>query len=116
MSDLEAELKTFESLPPPTSCRLIDFTKAEVVPGFVNNTWFLIVSGTKSLSVKVELHALIYIRQPEYWGIEVIGCRSGGITPPLQVPYTVSLDVSHLRGTKGVEVIGAHSRQTINIP
>src|ERR1700761_5704442 len=116
MADLESELKAFEALPPSTSCRVINFTKAEVVPGIVNNTWFLVVSGTKSLSVKVELHALIYIRQPEYWGIEVSGCRRGGITPPLQVPYTVWLDVTHARGTKGIEVIGASKRQTINIP
>jgi hypothetical protein len=115
MTDLESELKAFEALPTSTSCRLIDFTKAEVVPGIVNNTWFLVVSGTKSLALKVELQALIYIRRPEYWGIEVIGCQSGGIHPPLQVPYTVSLDVSHLRGTKGIEVIGAHSRKKIDV-
>jgi hypothetical protein len=116
MSDLETELKNFQALPPSTSCRLIDFTDAKVVPGIVKDTWFLIVSGTKSLAVTVELNALFYIRQPEYWGIEVIGCRSGGITPPLEVPYTVSLDISHLRGTKGIEVIGAHSRKQIDIP
>ncbi len=115
MADLESELKAFEALPPSTSCRVINFTKAEVVPGIVNNTWFLVVSGTKSLAVKVELHALIYIRQPEYWGIEVVGCQSGGIHPPLEVPYTVSLNVSHLRGTKGIEVIGANSRKKIDI-
>lgn len=116
MPDLEAELRKFEALPPSTSCRLIDFTNADVRPGIVNNTFFLVVSGTISLGVKVELHPLIYIRQPEYWGIEVIGCRSGGITPPLELPYTVWLDVSHLRGTKGIEVIGAHSRKKIDIP
>jgi hypothetical protein len=116
MSDLETELKKFEALPPSTSCRLIDFTNADVRPGFVNNTFFLVVSGTRSLGVNVELHPLFYIRQPEYWGIEVIGCRRGGITPPLELPYTVWLDVSHLRGTKGIEVIGAHSRKKIDIP
>jgi hypothetical protein len=37
----------FLGTPTPTSVRLINFTRAEVRPGFVTNTWILIVSGTK---------------------------------------------------------------------
>lgn len=113
---MEADLRKFQTLPPTTACRLIDFTNAEVRPGFVTNTFILIVSGIKPwLTMKVELHPLIYIRQPEYWGIEVVGCITG-IGLPAEAPYHVSMDISHVRGTKGIEVIGAHSRKQINIP
>jgi len=70
------DLKSFESLPHSSTCRLINFEKADVVPGLVPKTFFLIVAETKPwATMKVELHPLIYIRQPEYWGIEVVGCQ-----------------------------------------
>jgi hypothetical protein len=112
----EKHLEAFNALPPSTSCRLIDFEKTEVVPGIVPKTFFLIVIGTKPwLTMKVELHPLIYIRQPEYWGIEVVGCQSG-IGLPVTAPYHVALDISHLLGTKGIEVIGASGRKQIKVP
>ena len=112
----EMHLKAFEALPHSTSCRLINFEKAEVVPGFVSNTFFLIVAGTKPwVTMKVELHPLIYIRQPEYWGIEVVGCQDG-IGLPMTAPYHVAIDITHLLGTKGIEVIGASSRKQFNVP
>ena len=62
----------------------------------------------------VELSPLIYIRQPEYWGIEVVGCQNG-IGLPQTAPYTVALDITHLLGTKGIEVIGASGRKQLNV-
>ena len=112
----EKHLKAFQSLPHSASCRVIDFDKAEVVPGIVPNTFFLIVSGTKPwVTMKVELHPLIYIRQPEYWGIEVVGCQDG-IGLPQTAPYHVALDISHVRGTIGIEVIGASGKKQIKVP
>ena len=112
----ESQLKAFESLPHSSSCRLIDFADVQVVPGFFPKTFILIVSGTKPwVTMKVELHPLIYIRQPEYWGIEVVGCQSG-IGLPQTAPYHVALDISHLLGTKGIEVIGASTRKQISVP
>ncbi|TFV40769.1 hypothetical protein E4K66_07965 [Bradyrhizobium frederickii] len=112
----ESDLKELEALPRSSTCRLISFDNAEVVPGIVSNTFILVVSGVKPwLTMKVELVPLIYIRQPEYWGIEVIGCQSG-IGLPAQAPYHVSLDISHLRGTVGIEVIGATLKKQIKVP
>jgi hypothetical protein len=112
----ESDLKAFEKLPPSTSCRLIDFDDVKVVPGFIPKTFILIVSGTKPwVTMKVELHPLIYIRQPEYWGIEVVGCQSG-IGLPTTAPYQVALDISHTLGTKGIEVIGASTKKQISVP
>ena len=111
----EIHLREFEALPRASACRVISFRDAEVVPGIVDDTWFLIVSGVKPwTTMKVELLPLIYIDRPEYWGIEVVGCQSG-VGLPLQAPYHVGLDITHLRGSIGVEVIGATSRKPIKV-
>lgn len=106
----------FLKTPTPTSVRLINFTRAEVRPGFLPQTWILIVSGTKPyLNMTVRLSPLIYIRRPEYWGIEVIGSLPG-IGLPATAPYTVSLPLDGILGTKGIEVIGASRRKKIPVP
>jgi hypothetical protein len=98
------------------SARLINFTNAQIRPGIVPNTWFLIVTGTKPyLNMTVRLSPLIYIRQPEYWGIEVIGTLSG-IGLPVLAPYHVFISLEGIRGTKGIEVIGANKTKKINLP
>jgi hypothetical protein len=112
----EMHLKAFESLPRCSTCRLIDFEKADVVPGFIPKTFFLIVAGIKPwLTMKVELHPLIHIRQREYWGIEVVACQDG-IGLPQTGPYHVALDITHLLGAKGIEVIGASCKKQFNVP
>jgi hypothetical protein len=114
---MTAEAKrALEALPRSTACRRIDFTNAKVVPGIVPKTYFLIVSGTKPwLTMDVSLTPLIYVRQPDYWGIEVIGCLNG-IGLPALAPYTVQLDITHVLGKKGVEVIGAKRSKKIKVP
>jgi len=39
-----------------------------------------------------------------------------GIGIPTEAPYAVALDISHVRGKKGIEVIGATRSQQINVP
>jgi len=113
---MEKELKVLEALPQPSTCRIIDFKTAEVVPGFIPKTFFLIVSGSKPMvTMKVDLVPLIYVKQPEYWGIEVVACQTG-IGLPMEAPYHVSLDISHLLGTRGIEVIGASTKKKIKVP
>ena len=107
--------KAFLNAPTASSVRLINFTKAEVVGGFLPNTYILIVSGIKPyLNMTVELSPLVYIRRPEYWGIEVVGSLPG-IGLPTTAPYTVALPLGVL-GTKGIEVIGASRKKKINVP
>jgi hypothetical protein len=97
------------------SARRINFTQVKVVPGIVPNTWFLIVSGTKPyLNMQVHLSPLIYVRQPEYWGIEVIGTLSG-IGLPMIAPYHTFISLEGIMGTKGIEVLGATKTKKINI-
>jgi hypothetical protein len=108
--------KAFTSNPASASVRLINFARAKVVPGIVPGTFILIVSGTKPyLNMTVELSPLIYIRRPEYWGIEVVGSLHG-IGLPATAPYTVFIPLDGITGTKGIEVIGANKKQKIKVP
>ncbi len=113
---MKPDSKVLEALPPSATCRRIAFDDAQVVPGFIKDTYFLIVSGKKPwASMKVELVPLVYVTQPDYWGIEVVGCQIG-IALPVEVPYSAVLDVSHVRGKSGLEVIGASRTVKINVP
>lgn len=107
MNTSEQSLRQFQALPKPESSRLIDFEEAEIRPGIVSGTYILIVKGTTPyLNMTVNLVPLVYVRQPEYWGIEVIGSLSG-IGLPATAPYTASIPIEGIRGTEGIEVIGA---------
>lgn len=105
----------FARKPASQSVRLIDFERAEVYPGFLPGTYILVVSGTKPyVTMQVSLSPLVYVRQPEYWGIEVIGSLPG-MGLPVLAPYTVSLPLGGILGTIGIEVIGANKRKQIAI-
>jgi hypothetical protein len=114
----EQQLRQHRELPKPDSQRLIDFERAQILglrtfpPQFV-----LRVTGTKPyLNMEVELVPLVFIRQPEFWGIEVVGRLPGGIGLPALAPYDVSIALSGITGTKGVEVIGATRSKRIELP
>ena len=112
----EVDIKGLEDLPKASSCYRIDFESWAVVPGIVNGTYWLYVYGTKPwLSMDVTLKPLIYIKKPEYWGIEVVGCLHG-IGLPVQAPYVAELDVTHFLGTKGIELIGATKNEKFAAP
>jgi hypothetical protein len=107
----------FKSLPAAESCRLIDFDNVDILilesfpPQYV-----LVVAGTKPyLNMTVQLIPRVYVRQPEYWGIEVVGCLPGLGLPAL-APYTVSISLNGITGTKGIEVIGATRSEKREIP
>jgi hypothetical protein len=106
----------FLNAPTSASVRIIDFDHAKVVSGIVPRAYILIVSGTKPyLNMTVELSPLVYIRRPEYWGIEVVGSLPG-IGLPATAPYTVSIPLDGILGTRGIEVIGANKREKIKVP
>lgn len=97
--------------------RTVDGTKAtaKVVPGIVNGTWILIVDGKKPyLNMTVRLSPLTYVQQPDYWGIEVIGCLPG-IALPAIAPYHEVLPLNGVMGKNGVEVIWSDGTEKIDI-
>ena len=102
--------------PPSQSVRLIDFEEATVHPGIIPETWFLVVSGTKPcLNMEVELQPLVYVRCPDYWGIEVVGSLPNGICLPAEAPYTATIPLAGVTGSEGIEVIGANKKQKIKV-
>lgn len=106
----------FLSAPTSSSVRLIAFTQARIVSGIVPHAYILIVSGIKPyLNMTVRLSPLVYIRRPDYWGIEVVGSLPG-IGLPATAPYTVALPLDGITGTKGIEVIGANKKMKIAVP
>ncbi len=113
----ETRVAEITELPAPRSCRVVEFEKAEIVTRHsFPPQYILVVSGTKPVSMKIDLIPLIYVQQPDYWGIEVVGCLPGGIVLPAFGPYTISLSLAGVTGTEGVEVIGANRTERLAVP
>ena len=113
----EERNNNFLELRPSESVRRLDFDEARVVPGFVTGTYILIVSGEKPyLNMQVELVPRIYVRQPEWWGFEVVGSIPGGIGLPAFGRYTADKDITSVTGTKGVEVFGTDYSLKLPVP
>jgi hypothetical protein len=103
-------------VPDPSLCKPIDFTRAFVrTVDTPPRDRFLVVSGVKPFSsMEVVLSPVTYIRQPEYWEVDVLGCvREIGM--PVLTPYTVSLRLGSTIGTKGIEVVGATRSVRIDV-
>ena len=113
----EATLTTLRKAEAPKSCRLVDFETAEVRPGFVPNTFFLIVSGTvPCANMRVELLPVVYIKRPDYWEIEVVGCLPGPVCLPQVRNYTETIPLDGILGTAGIDVVGATRKERIRVP
>ena len=112
----ELQIRDYQSLPQSEACRLIDFEEVDVVTlEIFPPQHVLIVSGTKPyLNMEVSLRPRTYVRQPEYWGIEVVGCLPGFGLPAL-APYSVSIRLAGFMGTRGIEVIGATRSEKIEL-
>jgi hypothetical protein len=113
----EGQLQAYSSLPPAVSARRIDFTDASLVTlRTFPPRHILRVSGTKPYAdMRVELVPLVYIRQPEYWEVEVVGSlRGAGLAGP--APYTESLEVTATIGTRGLQVVGASTAERFDVP
>jgi hypothetical protein len=115
---MQPDYAPMTDLPAPASTRLIDFDDVQIrtlrsfPPQHV-----LVVSGTKPyINMEVTLEPLVYIRQPEYWGIEVVGRLPGGIGLPALAPYQVSIPLVGITGTLGIEVVGATRKERRDIP
>jgi hypothetical protein len=98
-----------QSVPPGP----IDFEHVEVVPGFVSGTWILIVRGQKpNLNMEVTLSPVVYVQQPEYWEIHVVG-HLPFIGLPVIGHYEVWIGLDRILGTEGIEVVGKDKREVI---
>jgi hypothetical protein len=111
-SERPLELPEME-LPAAQSCRLLEFSSARVTAN--KGAFFLTVEGEKPyVNMTVELSPRIYIRRPEFWEIEVVGCNNG-IGLPKMTPYSVTIDLHGVIGTQGIVVVGADKSKKIPI-
>ena len=109
--------EVFTTASPSISCRLVVFDEIRINAGIASDTFFLTVRGTAPCTnMSVSLIPYIYVQQPEYWQIEVVGCLDGGICLPVTKPYAVTIPLAHIRGTKGIEVIGANRMERRAVP
>jgi|SRR5581483_6147864 len=112
----QVDIDKLKTLKPATGTYLLHIDSAELRPGFIKGTYFLIVKGTKPwVTMAVSFSRHIYIRQPEYWGIEVVGMQDG-IGLPQTAPFVHAEDVTGSVGTKGVEVIGSNQTIRVDLP
>jgi hypothetical protein len=106
-----------ESYPAAESHRRLEFESVEITPGFIPGTFFLTVTGTRPCSnMRVTLSPRIYIRCPEYWGIEVVGHLPTGICLERTTPYSETIPLSGITGSVGIEVIGATRTEEHRVP
>lgn len=107
-------LQAFTESPPVKSCRLISFDSAEVVETRCGPV--LRVKGqARCFNLKVSLVPRVYIRCPEFWGIEVVGCLPGGVCLPALKDYDEPNALNGVIGSKGIEVIGASRTKKIDV-
>ena len=106
-------VREFEAAPKCESHRLIRFDRAEIVE---TNPPTLVVSGeAPCLNMEVALQPRVYIRCPEYWGIEVVGCLPGGFCLTAMKPFRVTLSLAGIVGSEGIEVVGADGGRKIEV-
>lgn len=99
-----------------SSGRIIAFDDAQVVPGIVNGTYFLIVSGqAPCLNMAVSLMPLIYVSCPEYWEIEVVGTLPSGFCLTAVRPYVATIPLTGITGSEGIEVVGSNGRKRFDV-
>jgi hypothetical protein len=109
-------LQTFEAAPAAKSTRLISFDRAEVQRcGFVGEPVLVVSGEAPCANMQIALQPLIFIRCPEYWGIEVVGTLPGGVCLTAIKPYKVTIPLTGIIGSKGIEVIGANKTEKIEL-
>jgi len=98
-----------------TVCGLIDFTAFEVIQG-ISGAYILVVWGNDDPRIIPSLIPRIYVRQPDYYEIEVVGCLTG-IVPPKDVKgFPLTMGLEHALGRKGIKLIGATKSEQWDLP
>lgn len=98
-------------------CETIDYEDAIVVPGFVNDTYILIVCGEAPADgMAVRLSPVVYVMQPDYWQIDLIGCTGGGNKPCATRAFIAEISLDGIRGKKGIKVVGKTRQKSFDVP
>jgi hypothetical protein len=119
-------------LPESLPGRLVDYETATVITQMIEPPRpVLVVNGEKDRpGTEVRLVPVTYVRQPEFWEIQVVGSPGelGGPPVATQLPaepptatqlpaestaYSIELDLAGCTGTVGIEVVGANQTERI---
>ena len=95
----------------------LDFDRARIITRrtFPPQHVLQVVGTAPSSNFKVALVPLVYVRQPDYWEVEIIGTATG-IGTPVVVDYEVTLPTSAAQGRLGIEVVGTSHRKRLDLP
>lgn len=105
-----------ERLPSARGPKVIPFDRAQVIPGFITGTYFLVVEGNAPCAnMDVELVPLIYVSCPDYWEIEITGTLRGCVCLDTITPYARAILLTGITGSKGIEVVGANRRERFDV-
>lgn len=106
-----------DKLPPSESHKVLPISSHELRPGSQPGAWILVVRGhAPCLNTNVSLEPSIYVTQPEYWRIEVVGATPGGICLTGVKEYTAVLPLAGTMGTKGIELVGRDGSEPVDVP
>ena len=110
------QLAGYTGLPLSQSHRLLDFETAVVdtLETFPPQQVLRVAGSAPYPGMGITLEPRIYIQQPDFWGIEVVGILLE-LQPPRRTPYAVELELSGSVGTQGIEVVGASRSQRITL-
>ncbi len=99
-------LSSFQTLPYAEACRRIDFDFVEVRRGRQDGARLVVVSGVKQWAdLRVTLEPVACREPGEFRTIEVVGRLAHGL--PALVDFCVVLPLDAVRGSKGIEIVGA---------
>jgi hypothetical protein len=97
----------FDRLPVAQTWRRVDFDWVTIEAATPGHATMVTVGGIKHwLNLRIELVPRCYQTRPEYWSIEVVGALPGYGVPAF-VDYNVTLALDGIRGTQGIEIVGA---------
>lgn len=92
--------------PLPETCVPIDFNEANII--HADNDWLLEVSGHSPFRPEeIRLLPVMYVMQPDYWQVMLVGCPERGKGAGVPRPYKVRLKLNGTIGHKGIRLLGA---------
>lgn len=108
-------LQEFAAEEAAESVRRINFDSCEVVGNFPGGYSLIVRGEAPCLNMIVQLLPRIYIECPDYWVIEVVGYLPGGFCLTATQPFTRTIPLNGITGSRGIEVRGARRSEQIDL-
>ena len=89
------------------TCGLIDFDAFQVIKGITGSYILVVEKKEPDPLINPQLIPLQYVDTPDYWEIQVIGCRIGIVPPTSNSAWPLSLGLDDHMGKRGIVLVGA---------